>query len=135
MRTHAVFCALIVSALVFCGGCSKPTHESVLKDGIAKMKELNTVLASITDESSASAAKPKLQAINADMKKIKEQNDKLPKMTADEEKALKAKYEKDIGSVTADLMSNAMRIGLNPTLAPILKDAMPSEPPVGMGAP
>jgi hypothetical protein len=133
MRTHAVFCALMVSALLLCGGCNKPTHDSLMQDAIAKMKELNTVLAGITDEASANAAKPKLQAIDADMKKIKDQDDKLPKMTADEKKALETKYAKDMEAVSGDLFGNLMRIGMDPKLGPILKDAMPRPPSMGVG--
>ena len=125
-----LFRVLAVSALFVCGGCdSKPTHESVMKDSIAKLKEVVTILESVKDESSAQAAKPKLQAISTQLKGLKTKSDQLGKPTADEEKRLREKYEPEVKELTPKLMSEMMRVALDPKLGPIIKDSLPNEAP------
>jgi len=118
---------LALAALVVCGCESKPTHESVMKESIDKMKEFASILEGVTDESSAQAAKPKLQAIGAEMKELKAKSEKLGKLPPDEEKRLKAKYEPQVKELMPKLMSQMMRIGMDPKLAPIIRDAMPKD--------
>jgi hypothetical protein len=118
---------LTLSMLVLVGCDSKPTHESLMKDAIAVMKEWATVLEGVKDEASAEVAKPKLQAINAKMKDLKTKADTLGKPPAEEEKRLKEKYEPEFKQVLDKLMPEVLRIGFDPKLGPILKDAMPSD--------
>src|SRR5688572_27372706 len=98
-----------------------------MKDTIAKMNELAVVLEGVTDEAPAHAAKPKLQAIDAAMKELKAQSDKLGKPTAEEEKRLKEKFEPEIKPLFEKVMLQILRIGFDPKLGPILKDTMPSD--------
>jgi hypothetical protein len=105
-----------------------------MKEAIDKMKEVATILEGVTDESSAQAAKPKLQAVSAEMKAIKVKADKLGKPTPDEDKRLREKYEPQVKELMPKLMSQMMRIGMDPKLAPIIKDAMPSEGPSNLPA-
>ena len=92
---HVSLATLSVFLILAVLGCdSEPTRESVMEDSITKLKA--SVLETVKDESSAQAAKPKLQAIDADMKEIKAKADKLPKPTAEEEKRLKEKYQPQI---------------------------------------
>jgi hypothetical protein len=127
-----LLCVLAVSTFVLCvsSGCdSKPTHESVLKDSIAKLKEVATILEGVTDEASAQAAKPKLQAISTQLKELKTKMDQLPKPSADEEKRLKEKYEPQMKEMMPKLMAQMMRVAMDPKLGPIIKDSLPSDAP------
>jgi cytochrome c556 len=129
--------ALAVFALLaaFVGGCeSKPTHESVMKDMIGKMKELVAVLEGVKDEASAASAKPKLQALSKEMKELEATASKLPKASAEEEKRLREKYEPEMKELTPKLFAEVMRVGMDPKLGTVLKDTMPDGPPA-VGAP
>jgi len=115
MRKLTVF---VVAALVcmVVGGC-KRDHEAVMKDSLACMNELVDALKNVKDEASAKAAASKIEAIAERMKKLKEEADKMPKPSTSEDQQLKEKYEKEMKQVQASLMSEAMRIGMNPKLA------------------
>jgi hypothetical protein len=113
------FCALALVA-----GCSKPTHETIMKDSIAKMKEMTTVLHNVTDEDSAKAAADKLKTIEEAMKKLKTDEEALPKLSADDEKKLMADHETEMKDVENGLMGEMMRIGMNPKLSAPIQEVM-----------
>jgi hypothetical protein len=117
---------VLLLALCLCfTGCSKaPTHESVAQDFTDKMKELGTTLKGVTDESSAKSAASKVTSIAADLKKLSEERAKLPKPTADQEKAMADKYTKPLMEAMGTVMNEGIRIQTNPTLATPLKGAM-----------
>lgn len=121
----ATLSAFLIVAVLGCD--SEPTRESVMEDSIAKLKELASVLESVKDESSAQAAKPKLQAIDADMKEIKAKAEKMSKPSAEEDKRLEEKYRPQVMEVAERLTKEMVRVGLDPKLGPILKDAMPGD--------
>jgi hypothetical protein len=83
-------------ALVFAvSGCGD-SHEAVLKDTIKTMDEITEVCESIKDESSAKAAKPKLEKLAEKMKDIKKRADKLGDPKGDKKEALEKKYKDDL---------------------------------------
>jgi hypothetical protein len=119
--------AVLMLALVGCD--SKPTHESLAQEAIGKMNEMAGVLEGVTDEASAKAAKPKLQAIDASMKELKAKEEKLGKLSADEEKRLKEKYEPQMEEAMKKLIAQFGRLATDPKLASVLDEAMPVGPP------
>ena len=123
-RTLAVAC--IAVAIVSSGCDSKPTHDSLAKDLMGKMKEMVAVMKGVKDEATAKAAKPKLEALKKDIEAINAEAAKLPKQSADEEKKFKEKYEPEIDKLMAEFATEGVRIGSNPTLAAELGGVMGS---------
>jgi hypothetical protein len=108
------------------GGCdSKPTHESVTEDSIDKMEEMVEVLKGIKDEASAKAARPKMEQIKKDMEELQKKSKALGEPPADVKQKLQEKHKAQLEKVTSEMMKEMMRIGLDPNIAPHVKDAMP----------
>jgi cytochrome c556 len=119
-----LICVLVLSAVVLSGCDSKPTHESVMKDMVGKMKELVAVLEGVKDEASAESAKPKLQALSKEMKELEVTASKLPKASDEEEKRLREKYQPELEAIQPKLGAQMIRIATDPKLGSVLKDAM-----------
>ena len=123
--SRCVWCVCVAVALA-AGGCeSKPTHESVTKESIDKMQQFADVLKTIKDEASAKAARPKLEKIKKEMDELKKKADTLGNPPPEVKKKLEEKYKKDMEKVSGELAGQMMRIGMDPKIAPHLKDAMP----------
>lgn len=123
MGKMMTFAAALVMAMLLTG-CGGDSHEKVMGDMVGQMKEFAGTLETIKDEASAKAASDKLNKIAASMKDLKARADKLGKPSADVEKALKEKYEKDMTEVMGKFMGSAMRIGMNPELGKHVEKAM-----------
>jgi Sec-independent protein translocase protein TatA len=127
--------ALVALLAFVVGGCeSKPTHESVMKDMVGKMKEFVSTLEGVKDEASAEAAKPKLQALNKEMKELQTKASQLPKASPEEEKRLRDKYEPELKELMPKMMAAGMKIAMDPKLSAILKDSMGDGPPSPLGS-
>ena len=122
LRPVSLATVLITCALL--AGCGGDSHEAVMDDMIAQMNKVTAVLKTVKDEASAEAAKPKLEAIGKDMKKLKERADKLGDPAKEKEEALKTKYEEKMKEAMTGLMQEMMRIGMNPKLGEKLGDVM-----------
>ena len=107
---------------VACGGGSDA--DSLMDQGKSAMAELTTILESIQDEESAKAAAPKLEALGARMKELKEQTDALPE---EERKSLQDMEEdEDAKALASKMMKEMMRVQLDDKLAPHVEDAFAS---------
>ncbi len=107
---------------VACGGGSDA--DSLMDEGKSAMAELTTILESIQDEESAKAAAPKLEALGARMKELKEQTDALPE---EERKSLDDMEEDaDAKALVSKMMKEMMRVQMDDKLAPHVKDAFDS---------
>src|SRR5437773_7521802 len=104
-------------------GC-KTDHESLTKDSISKMKEMVSVLKGVTDESSAKAAGPKLEAISTDMKNLQAEMKKLSAPPKEKQEDLAKKYVPEMMSAQAELMKEMTRISADPKLAKVIGDSM-----------
>jgi hypothetical protein len=100
-----------------------------MRDSLAKLNQVATILEGVKDEASATEAKPKLAAIAAQLKELKAKMDRLPKPSADEEKRLREKYEPQWKELMPKLSSEMARVMLNPKLGPLIKDSLPNEAP------
>jgi hypothetical protein len=127
-----MFPALVAAAvcLLALGGCSK-THESIADDAISKMKEMQNALKDVKDEASAKSAAAKIKTIAADLKKLKEEDDKLPKPTAEEKKKLDEKMKKASEDNQKELEQALTRILSDPKLAQPISEAMKDLSPLG----
>jgi hypothetical protein len=65
-----------------------------------------------------------VQALTKELDELKVKADKLGKPSEATEKRLKDKHEKEVQQLTADLMKEMMRIGMDPKLGPHMKDVM-----------
>jgi hypothetical protein len=108
-------CALIIT------GCdSKPTYDSVMEDSLAAMEDSTAILATVKDEASANAAKPKLKEIGDRMKTLKAQQEKIGKPSKEEEAELKKKYEERMTKAFGAMLKETMRLSMDPKLKPAL---------------
>jgi len=80
---------LLVCSLSGCGGDS---HDSLTKEGLDLMKEYVSIVDSVHDESSAQAAKSKLEALIKKGEDLKKRGEALGKPSAEEQKKLAEKY-------------------------------------------
>jgi len=118
MRRMLLTCSLVATMLMATGcGDNLSTHDGVANAMVTTMKEFVATLKGITDESSAKAAAPRLKALGERMEKIEQAAQKLGDPPADVEKRLEEKYESEVQKVTAELMGEMFRIGMNPTLS------------------
>ena len=118
LRAFAVACVAL--AIVSTGCDSKPTYESLRKDGIATMKEMIEVLKGVKDEASAKAAKPKLDALGKKMETLEAESNKVEKPSAEEQKKLDEKFQEDMFKLVGELATEIDRIGSDPKLVAVL---------------
>jgi len=129
MRENEMIKKLTILALVLSlaplSGCGpSDPHEKVMVDMLDCMEEVTEVLAGVTDKASAEAAKPKLEAFGERMKGIQKDMEEVGEPDKEKEEALKEKYEKRMKEVMGKFMKEGMRIGMNPELGAVLKEAM-----------
>ena len=67
MKTMTLMLVLLLSLVGACGKSDGDTAEKVFADMTANMQELSTILTGVTDEASAKAAVPKIDAVRAKM--------------------------------------------------------------------
>ena len=105
---HAGMATLVAGLLILaaCNGGS-PTYESVTEDMISMMEEQADILATITDEASFEAAKPKLDALKEKADTLKAATEKLGDPSKDVEEQLKKKYEPRLKEVSQKLMKES----------------------------
>jgi predicted nuclease with TOPRIM domain len=119
------FAAVVVFALASLIGCNDSSpQEAVTKDLTAKLQELATTLQSVKDEVSAKAANEKLKAIAVEIKRLKDQSEKLPTATAEQDQKIHEKYGKDAEATLRTITTETKRIELNPKLAGPIAPAM-----------
>ena len=111
----------VTKAAAAVGGRS---HEDVMDDMLATMDEISDVLAKVTDEASAKAAKPKLETLTARMQAIQKEANAMGKPDAATEEALQKKYEARLQQVMGRFMKEMMRVSQDPTISAELSDAM-----------
>lgn len=121
MRQLAVTFAVL--SIAFFNGCDRaPTHDSVMEDSVTVMEDLAKVMATVKDEASAAAAKPKLKELSDKMKTLKAESDKMAKPSKEKEDELKKKYEDRMTKAMTSLFGESMRIGMDPKLKSVLSD-------------
>jgi hypothetical protein len=107
--------------LVLCSGCGD-SHESLAGQSVSTMKEMESVLATVKDEASAKAAKPKLKAVVDRMNDINARQAKLAAPTEAEIKAIEAKYGKEMEQLQEKIGGHMLRIAFDPKIQVELGD-------------
>jgi hypothetical protein len=97
-----------------CGGGGSD-YESVMQDQVNVFNELNEILADITDQASAEAAKPKIEALGEEMKALQAKMSAMDEPTQEELNSEEIKeLSNQIGQATMTMGGHMARIGLNP---------------------
>lgn len=121
--------ALMLSLMPLSGCGSSDPHEQAIVEMIDTMEEMSGILATVTDEASAEAAKPKLEAVSKRMQASKDNMEKIGKPDKAKEEALKEKYEERMKEVMGKMMKESMRVMMNPEFNKVLADAMKGAKP------
>ncbi len=114
-------------------------YEKVIDQMMVHMDKFVGLLKSVTDKASAEKAAADLVSVGKEMKALGEQADKMDDPSAEQETAMEAKYGAKMQEVQMGLMQEMMRIGTNPELNGVLKQAFEAaglnEMMGGMGEP
>jgi hypothetical protein len=123
MRKSLVSVSVVAALCLTLAGCGD-THDSITREMLAQITELNKILDGVKDEASAKAAAPRVERTATKLKEIQDRSTKLGQPSEAEMKAMKAKYEKQMEEQAGKLIGNVMRIGMNPDLSKHLEPAM-----------
>ena len=102
-------CLLAVGLILSCTSCGKKSHEALMNDMIASMKEMGTILEGIKDKDTAKAAVPKLQEIAKRFQTFKKDSETLGEPDEATKKALEGKM-KELMEVAMKMAGEMMRI-------------------------
>lgn len=117
----------LLTTLVLVGGCGKETHESLMQENIDQMKQMVDTMKKIKDKNSALAQVDTFKSIDSKLKNIKERSDKLPKLSAEQEKALEEKFKSQTDPLMQEMLAEGFRImSLGPEVQTALQNAMSS---------
>lgn len=126
MKTKAMWVAILLSVCLL-GGCGRD-HEDVAEDTIEVVEEMAEVLSTVKDKESALAAKPKLEELSQRMQELQEEGAEMGKMDPEAEEAFDEKYGPRMEKAVGKLMSEILRIGMNPELTNALGETVKLQP-------
>jgi len=122
MKTMMCMLMLAVSLLTGCGGGD--SAERVFADMSANMREMSTILESVTDEASAKAAVPRIEAVRAKMRDCAKRARSVRRPDAATEQRLDAAVQAMQREVMPTLAANQQRLMAQPALMAILAPAL-----------
>lgn len=122
MKTMMLVLALALSLVAACsrGGGGGDTAEMVFADMTANMQEMSAILASVTDEASAQAALPRIDAVRAKMRECAKRARAVPKPDAATEQRLNAASEAMQREIMPAVLAERQRLQARPDLMAIL---------------
>jgi len=122
MKQLVIILAVLVLGLLVpaCGGGDP--YENAAKDAHATMNDFVEVLEGITDKASAEASKEELRALGERMNAVQERMDALEDPSEEQVAALEEKYPME--EVAGQMMSEMLRVSMDPEIGPVLQDAM-----------
>ena len=114
--------SLAVLPLLFLAtACGSPSQESLAEQGLQHMEQLGTLFDGIKDEASAKAAVPQLEKLIDQMAALRAQAEKMPKPSAEQEKALNDKFAARGQAATMKMMQAMMKHGGDEKIGAVLK--------------
>lgn len=119
-----IIASTVLAFTLLLTGCGGDTHEGLANETVGLLNEFATVLDGVSDEASAKAAVPKLEAISTKLSEMKKRVDALPKLSEAENKALEDKMQKEMGTFMGKFMGAAMKLANKPELQKILEEPM-----------
>ena len=125
MRTIKMF--LLVLALCLVGACTESSSDAadrLFADMSANMREMSAILTSVTDEASARAAVPRIEAVREKMRDCARRAREMPQPDAATEQRLNAAMQELMAEVMPQIASAQARLAERPELMAILAPAM-----------
>lgn len=114
--------ALMMSVVPGCG--RGETAEDVAKDMVANLKEMGAILTSVTDESSAKAAVPKIEAVRTRMRDCAARAKAVPQLDAAEDAKINQMMQAGMMEAMGTIGAAQERLMSQPDLMAIIQPAM-----------
>jgi hypothetical protein len=125
MKTMILMLMLAVSLVGGCGsGSGDDSAERVFADMSANMREMSAILTSVTDEASAKAALPKIDAVRAKMRDCARRARLVPRPDAATEQTLNAAMLAVQREVMPVIVTAKQRLAAQPELMAIIAPAL-----------
>lgn len=121
MKRLVAFSIALMVVMGLAAGCGD-SREDLADDSLSAMKQLEATLATVKDEASAKAAKPKLQELADELNDINARMDKLGAPSEDEMKSMIDKHGKEMEQVQEKMVGHMLRITFDPKIQAVLDD-------------
>lgn len=123
MKTMMLMLALAMSLL---GGCNSggDTAEKVFADMAGNLREMSTILTSVTDEASARTAVPRIEAVRAKMRDCARRAKAVPRPDAATEQRLDQTSQAVMAEVMPTIAAAQARLATRPELMAIIGPAL-----------
>ena len=117
---------VLVLALALVGGCKDDSAESdrLFADMSANMRELAAILTSVTDEASATAAVPRIEAVREKMRDCARRARDMPRPDAATEERQNQEMQALMAEVMPQIAAAQARFAERPELMAILAPAL-----------
>lgn len=125
MKTLKMF--MLVLALCLVGGCKDNSNDAsnqLFADMTANMREMSAILTSVTDEASATAAVPRIEAVRERMRDCAKRARDMPRPDAATEKRLNEEMQKLMAEIMPTIASDQARLAQRPELMAIIGPAL-----------
>lgn len=122
-KTILLVCILLVSLL---GGCGSggDTAENVFADMAGNLREMSAILAGVTDEDSARAAVPRIEAVRVKMRDCASRAKRVPRPDAATEQRLEETSRAVMAEVMPTIAAAQARLAAQPELMAIIGPAL-----------
>ena len=124
MKTMMLMFVLALSLLGGCGGGGGDSAEKVFADMAANMREMSTILASVTDDASARAAVPRIEAVRVKMRECATRAKAVPRPDAATEQRLNETSQAVMQEVMPAIAAAQARLAARPDLMAIVGPAL-----------
>lgn len=123
MKTMMLMFVLAISLASGCGG-GGDTAEKVFADMSTNLREMSSILTSVTDEASAKAAVPKIEAVRIKMRDCAKRAKSVSMPDAATEQRLNAKMQAVQTEVMPSIAAANARLAAQPELMAIIGPAL-----------
>ena len=124
MKAMTLMLVLLLSLVGACGKSDGDTAEKVFADMTANMQELSTILSGVTDEASAKAAVPKIDAVRAKMRDCARRARAVPRPDAATEQRINEASLAVQRDIMPAVFAARQRLDARPELMAILAPAL-----------
>ncbi len=124
MKTMLSMLLLAMSLVAACSRGSGDSAERVFADMSANMREMSAILASVTDEASAKAAVPRIEAVREKMRDCARRAKAVPRPDATDERRINEAALAIQREIMPSIIEARQRIAAQPPLLDILAPAL-----------